>query len=255
MTHANETPALLNVERLFADFIRSNIGLAVLDERLCYQAVNPFLAASNGTPADSHVGKHVREILGGVAAQVEPSIRQVFLRGRPVINCELTGPLPSKPDGGHWIDSFFPIADSNGNIKQVGAVVVELPLDLGIHPGDVDVASVSPVLRSWKDIAHYVQACVKTVQRWERAYNFPIQRLSTNKGAVVFALKNDVDTWLRGSSRQRESARETSLAPTSIAVPPLLVRLAGDRRSVKNAAFESERITQKATRTGKPRSS
>lgn len=255
MTHAKETPALLNVERLFADFIRSNIGLAVLDERLCYQAVNPFLATSNGTPAESHIGKHVREILGGVAAQVEPSIRQVFRNGRPVINCELAGPLPSKPDGGHWIDSFFPIADSNGNVKHVGAMVVELPLDLGIHPGDVNVAPVSPVLRSWKDIAHYVQACVKTVQRWERAYNFPIQRLSTNKGAVVFALRNDVDSWLRGSSRQRESARVSGLVPTSIAVPPLLVRLAGDRRSSKNPAFESERITRKATRTGKPRSS
>lgn len=254
MTDAKQTSALLNVEGLFADFIHSNIGLAVLNERLCYQAINPFLAASNGTPAESHVGKHVREILGDVAAQVEPSIRQVFRSGRPVINCELAGPLPSKPDGGHWVDSFFPIADSNGNVRQVGAVVIELPLDLGIHPGDVHVALISPVLRSWKDIAHYVRACVKTVQRWEHAYDFPIQRLSTNKGAVVFALRNDVDSWLR-ESRQRESALKSGLVPASNAVPPPPVRLADDRRSSKNPSFESEGITRNTTRRGKPRSS
>ena len=49
------------------------------------------------------------------------------------------------------------------------------------------------VLRSRKEIANYVGAFVKTIQRWEQHYNFPIRRWKRNKGAAVFALKADVD--------------------------------------------------------------
>jgi hypothetical protein len=52
------------------------------------------------------------------------------------------------------------------------------------------------MLRSWKDISNYVGACVKTVQRWEENYNLPIRRLERSKGASVFALKAEVDSWI-----------------------------------------------------------
>ena len=184
----------LDAERLFADLISTNVGLAIFDQQLHYQALNPFLAASNGTSVEAHLGRHLREILGDVALQVEPGIERVFATGRPVLNCEVVGALPTKPAGGRWINNLFPIVDSTGKVTQVGAVVVELPPNVLLQPtGNVTLGGT--VLRSWKDIAQYVGTCAKTLQRWENAYHFPVRRLNPNKGSVVFALKEDVDRW------------------------------------------------------------
>jgi PAS domain-containing protein len=188
---------LLKSERMIAEFFKdSMVGLAIFDERLYYQMVNPYLAASNGTTIESHMGKHVQEILGTVSLQVELAIQQVFATGQPVLNCEVAGPLPSRPDGGHWVDSFFPIADSRGRVKRVGAVVVELQKEQSLEPVRDNGGFVNHVLRSWKDIAQYMGTCVKTVQRWERAYDLPVRRVQPGKGSVVLAFTNEVDQWL-----------------------------------------------------------
>ena len=190
-------------ERMLAEFFKdSMVGLAIFDERLYYQMVNPYLAASNGTPIESHMGKHVQEILGSVSLPVELAIQQVFATGQPVLNCEVAGPLPTKPGGGHWVDSFFPIADSSGRVKRVGAIVVELEKEQRLEPVRDNSAVVNHVLRSWKDIAQYMGTCVKTVQRWERAYDLPVRRVQPGKGSVVLAFKNEVDQWLLNRSRE-----------------------------------------------------
>jgi predicted DNA-binding transcriptional regulator AlpA len=75
----------------------------------------------------------------------------------------------------------------------VGVVVVEQKSKVHVETP----ASPETVLRSWKDIARYVGVSVKTVQRWERSYEFPIRRVSRSKGSVVFALQNEVEEWLR----------------------------------------------------------
>ena len=176
-----------------ADFFNnSSVGLAVFDNKLRYQALNHCLAAMHGIPVESHLGKTLREILGKVALQVEPAIKQVFATGRP-----------TRAEGGRWVNYLFPLKDANGRVKQVGAVVVELrpntKLELAgtIHGADSLPDTANEVLRSWKEIANYVGASVKTVQRWEQRYNFPIRRIERSKGAVVFALKAKVDSWIR----------------------------------------------------------
>jgi hypothetical protein len=170
------------------------VGIAVFDKHLRYCIVNPYLALSNCTSIESHLGKHVREILGSVGVQVERAIQQVFATGKPLLNCEFKGALPTKPHG-HWADNFFPIMDANGSVAYVGVLVAELERDTTIQSS---LESHSPtVLRSWKDIARYVGTCVKTVQRWELSHAFPVRRVSKSKGAVVFALQDEVDSWLR----------------------------------------------------------
>jgi PAS domain-containing protein len=186
---------LLQSQGMLTQFFKdSMVGLAIFDERLRYRMVNPYLAASNGTTIESHMGKHVQEILGNLAPQIELAIRQVFATGQPVLNCEVSGPLPTRPGGGHWVDSFFPIADSTGRVKGVGAVVVELEKEQRLDP--VRGSGANHVLRSWKDIAQYMGTCVKTVQRWERAYDLPVRRVQPAKGSVVLAFTNEVDEWL-----------------------------------------------------------
>jgi hypothetical protein len=190
-------------ERILAEFFKnSGVGLAIFDQRFRYRMVNPYLAASNCAAIESHLGKHVEEILGEVGIQVMPAIETVFRTAKPVLNCEFSGALPTKPDGGRWLDSFFPISDSNGSVKQVGVVVVDLqtPIHLNSHRhGDNDI------LRSWKDIARYVGTCAKTAQRWEQKECLPVHRVTEKKGAVVFALPDEVDAWLRTRSIRSKS--------------------------------------------------
>src|SRR6266436_9391420 len=76
-------------------FDHSAIGLAIFDDRLRYRALNSGLAAMNGIPAEFHFGKSLREILGAVASSVEPAVKEVLTTGRPILNLEITGVLPT----------------------------------------------------------------------------------------------------------------------------------------------------------------
>ena len=57
----------------------SAIGLAMVDTHLRFQAVNNALAAINGVPAAAHLGNTLRDVLGDVAAKVEPIFQRVFV--------------------------------------------------------------------------------------------------------------------------------------------------------------------------------
>ncbi|GEM_PF-3934116 len=185
----------------------SKVGLAIVDDQLRYQALTLPLAKMNGIAIKFHLGKTLREVLGEVALQVEPAIKQVLATGEPIFNFVLAGRLPARAEPTRFVDHFLPIKDARGKVKRVGAVVVELrpntKLELtgAIHEADALTDSAHEVLRSWKEIANYVRTSVKTVQRWEQRYNFPIRRLERSKGAAVFALKAEVDTWIRMRTR------------------------------------------------------
>jgi PAS domain-containing protein len=188
---------------LLAFVNNSNMGLAIFDDQLRYVALNPCLAAMDGIAVESHLGKTLGEILGEVALQVEPAFREVFATGRPFLNLEITGTSSTNTERRRWVNNLFPLKDADGRVKQVGAVVVELRPDAKreatevVHEAGSLLGSTNEILRSWKEIANHVGACVKTTQRWEQHYNFPIRRLERSKGAVVFALKAEVDSWIR----------------------------------------------------------
>lgn len=62
----------------------------------------------------------------------------------------------------------------------------------------------SEILRSWKEIAAYAGASVRTLQRWEREFRLPVRRIATKKGSVVFAFRSDLDTWFRARTQTAE---------------------------------------------------
>jgi hypothetical protein len=198
-------PDLVEAERMISEFfLQSNVGLAVFDEHMRYRILNPYLAASNGTPIESHLGKHVREILADtVGIPVEKAIRKVFATASPVLDCELMGALPTKPNGGHWIDTFFPIADGSGKVKRVGAVVIELQQNSQVPQVLPHIQSNRSLLRSWKDIAQYVGTSVKTAQRWEQTLQFPVRRINPNKGSIVIAFENELEEWLHSRAQRK----------------------------------------------------
>jgi DNA-binding CsgD family transcriptional regulator len=101
------------------------VGVAVLDARLRYRAINGALAAMNGMPADRHLGRKLRHVLGGAAPKLESAMDQVFRTGMPS-SLELTAELPLRPGIGHWMESVFPIRDARGRVAQVAVVVLEV---------------------------------------------------------------------------------------------------------------------------------
>jgi formate hydrogenlyase transcriptional activator len=114
-------------EQLLATFISaSNLGLAIVDTQLKFQAINKALADMNGVPAEAHLGKSVRDILGNAAEHIEPNFHRVLLTGQPVLNVALTLQLPTRMEVGHWIEHYFPLNDDSGKVARVGVVVVEV---------------------------------------------------------------------------------------------------------------------------------
>jgi len=221
-----------------ADFFSSsNVGLAVFDEKLRYRALNPWLANVHGYSIEFHLGKTVRTIIGEVAAQAESGIRRVLATGLPVSNLEVTGKMPTKAEPERFVDNFFPIKNQTGEVRHVGAVIVGVPLaslpqERGVH--QEAIASLN-VLRSWKEIAGYVGTCAKTVQRWEQAYKFPIRRVKASKGAVVFAIRDEVDHWLSSETQGARTALGDKRSWATFLNSPLPTLIVDDDRIVLDA--------------------
>jgi Tol biopolymer transport system component len=58
-------------------------------------------------------------------------------------------------------------------------------------------------LDSWKEIAGYLKRDVRTVQRWERDFGLPVQRLPGGPKAGVFAMRAELDRWLESNPESR----------------------------------------------------
>ena len=69
-------------------------------------------------------------------------------------------------------------------------------------------------LDSWKEIAAYLNRDVTTVQRWEKREGMPVHRHVHDKRGSVYALTQELDTWLQSrkphlDEEERESAAQT----------------------------------------------
>jgi hypothetical protein len=57
--------------------------------------------------------------------------------------------------------------------------------------------TMTSVLTSWKEISSYVGRGVRTVQRWESEFGFPVRRIKPGKKSVVLAIPTEIDAWLQ----------------------------------------------------------
>jgi hypothetical protein len=80
----------------------------------------------NGIPEVEHLGKTIADVLGDFEHQVSPFVREVLASGRPLLNCGLSGMLPTRRETGYWVGHYFPLNDCSGRIARLGAVVLEI---------------------------------------------------------------------------------------------------------------------------------
>src|SRR5216683_46931 len=91
--------ALIESEQLLATYFKaSNVGFCILDTNFRYLAINHTLAEMNGLPAEAHLGKTVREMLGDVAEIIEPQFKRVLETQEPVLNLEISSTLPTRTE-------------------------------------------------------------------------------------------------------------------------------------------------------------
>jgi|SRR3954469_20710917 hypothetical protein len=72
------------------------------------------------------------------------------------------------------------------------------------------------VLNSWKEISTYVGRGVRTVQRWEKWFSFPVHRPSGHAKGSVLALPEEVDAWLQRNLSSKKAESAVSSAPSHV---------------------------------------
>ncbi|GHE06316.1 SpoIIE family protein phosphatase [Streptomyces alanosinicus] len=107
---------------------QSPIGLALLDPDLRYLLVNPALERIDGTAAEEHIGRHLRETLPFPDVDtVESALRQVLTTGTPLLDQYHVGRPPADPDHEHaWSLSFYRLEDPGGRVLGAAASVVDV---------------------------------------------------------------------------------------------------------------------------------
>jgi hypothetical protein len=87
-------------------------------------------------------------------------------------------------------------------------------------------------LSSWKEIAVYLDAGLRTVIRWEKEFGLPVHRLSDSRRSRVFAYKRELDEWIAShkiSIRHKQripSRRQKTLQKGLYLLVPAIVLLA-----------------------------
>ncbi|MGP0090655.1 MAG: EAL domain-containing protein [Xanthobacteraceae bacterium] len=118
-----ETKVVLNeIEQIYQ---YAPVGLCLMDKDYRFIRVNEHLAEINGMPAQSLVGRTLREVVPGLADRIVEQHRPICERGEPVLNAELHGPSPKAPGAPrHFLANYFPFRSESGEtIGFIDAVV------------------------------------------------------------------------------------------------------------------------------------
>ena len=95
------------------------IGMAVLSGKdFKFLFINETLAAINGLPVKSHLGRPMHEVLPLAADDILPRLKQVMETGETAAKHEFSTVIQDRVS--HFVDTFFPIK-SNGVTVAVGA--------------------------------------------------------------------------------------------------------------------------------------
>jgi len=87
-------------------------------------------------------------------------------------------------------------------------------------------------LDSWKEIADHLGRDVRTAIRWEKERGMPVRRVPGQRGHGVFAVREEIDAWLRSDASQTDD-------PPTVAVLPVLNTNEPDQEYVSDGITET----------------
>jgi formate hydrogenlyase transcriptional activator len=109
---------------LFAAY-SSSAAICILDADGRFVWVNHEFAAMTAVPISEHFGKTLPEVLGSIAEELEPSVRQARTQGQPILNLEISTMHPVRRTEVQWRLHFFPIRHDEGK-PRIGIVASDL---------------------------------------------------------------------------------------------------------------------------------
>ena len=119
--------ALESLAVVDAVFAAAPVGLAFMDARFHYVRVNEALAEINGLPAEEHLGRSLRDVLGDeLARTIEPYHRHVLETGEPILDLAVEGTTSASPDRRNWLVSYYPVRDAAEEVIGVGVVITDV---------------------------------------------------------------------------------------------------------------------------------
>ena len=103
------------------------IGLCSIDLDLRFVRINEHLAKIDGLSIEDHIGRSIREVIPGVADQLEPVYRQVIESRKPIVDMEVHGSTLDQPTVMRdWIVSYYPQILPDGRVIGVNSMVQEI---------------------------------------------------------------------------------------------------------------------------------
>jgi len=117
----------MDVEQLITGIFEApGLCIAIFDASLRYIAVNATLAAIHGIPVEAHQGRTLQEVVGDAAQAIKVPLLRVLQTHNTLQDIEIAAKMPTRHEVGFWRTTCFPIPDTLGRIKQVGALAVEI---------------------------------------------------------------------------------------------------------------------------------
>lgn len=98
-----------------------------------------------------------------------------------------------------WAINCCETRSADSAVRTAVPVSIKKRADRLAKPGQADERlelRARALLTSWKEIALYVDSGVRTVQRWERDFGFPVRRPKTLSKKAILARPCDIDRWL-----------------------------------------------------------
>lgn len=168
----------------------THVAIVVLEEKAAdSHGIDPSLTESGGINGFSVLRswKEVARYLGTSVRTAQRWERELELPVRRLSTQRGLSVISFRSDLDHWL-----LAAAN-RPRPI------LPLSTAPAPGAPE--EFSQILRSWKEIGRYLAASPRAVQRWERTLGLPVRRIQLKSGAVVFAMRSDLDQWLTSRSQ------------------------------------------------------
>ncbi|WP_236657488.1 sensor domain-containing phosphodiesterase [Acidisarcina polymorpha] len=101
------------------------VGLAFLSPELRYISINQQLAAMNGAPVHSHLGRLVSEMIPGVYPQLEIHLQRA-LGGAPVHAVEITREADDGRPEETFLVSYLPAFDEANEVVGISVAIVDV---------------------------------------------------------------------------------------------------------------------------------
>jgi len=177
-------------------FDSSILGLAILDNRLRYLAVNHTFAAIDGIPAREHQGKALSQVLGPDALAIESAVNRILATGEHISKFEVTATLPTRDAPGQFMMTLFPVKDASAVIAKIVVLVVEVTKLREFEKCFADLIGHLPRVRdqviclglpdrdendkvqSWRGAIEMLDTCVRQIHRFSEILR-PSALLST----------------------------------------------------------------------------